>query len=244
MAGLVDMLGGYGPGELDQRRALERQMGAQAQPYRQAVGEADRRARGNAMTVAQGSGNPFLAQRAANDASARATAPLLAQQAAAESGIVRDQIGREQERRAADQQRFERYLGAGLQAGATGLGGLLQGFGGPGGQTGGAPQPMAQMPAMAPQMAVQQPAQIPATGPTSAVPGGIAQGGIAQSMNPYSAPMEPGSGAIPVGSQYGAQRPPELADMLQRGGGTLATMFPGYGSLAAMGLGGLASMLR
>lgn len=254
---LVSLLGGFRPGGLDRARALDRQMGAQMLPYNQAIGDARRGAFSAAHTAAQSSGNPFLAQREAVEAGSRAAAPLLAQRAQAQASMVSQEIAREEQRRAAEGQRFERMLGAGLSAGAGGLATLLQGFGGGGGQAGGTTSglPGATMTGSTtagPSALSGILSRHPAGGAQGAPQGGPPQGGPPQGAPPTPQPSSlsgqqqsqaTGAGlgtAAPLAvgeSEEERRRRAGLGGMLGQGGSAISSLFPGYGSLVGAGMG-------
>ncbi len=207
-------------------------------PFALAEMQAANRASSTAETIAQRGGNPFAAARLGAQAAGEAAAPIRAQAAAADSQMRADQQAQLRAEDEARRTQIERFLGAGLQAGASGLGMLVQGMGGQ--QRGpGAP----------------------------ALPGGVIMGGSPRAPAPAQSPMMPRSpgplaqsplqpgGAAAAPSLGGAQAtslaalaPPgaqgfDLASLLQQGGG-IASLFPGYGQLVGMGLGGLGGMFR
>lgn len=256
---LVSLLGRSGPVGLDRRRALDRQMGAALLPYNAAISDARSGAISDANTVAQSSGNPFLAGRMATEASQRAAAPLLAQRAQAQAQIVTDEISREEARRQAEAQRVERMVMAGLSAGAGGLSTVLQGIGGgqgtPGGPTSGlagatmtgsstaGPAALSGILARGPSPGVAAPQ--PQAAGAQAQP--MAQTAAAPVPPSAASPAQPSSGGVAIAPGTAAERRGQAGDfgaMLQSGGGALASMFPGYGNLIGGGLGMFGSLLR
>lgn len=117
------------------RATLRQNLAGQGGASRSLGAAAQRQARAGAMGVGSGMAglSPFLAARQAGQAAAQASigagveeARLRAQEQAQALGMAQQQI-------AADRAREDRWLGAGLGAGAAGLGTLLSAFGGGGG---------------------------------------------------------------------------------------------------------------
>jgi len=124
------------PRSLEDSRALDERMGAMTAPYDAAIRDAAMQARAGAITAGQTSGNAALGQRMANRDASRATAPLMAQKAAAQSQGIQREIDFERQRREAERQR-ERQLIGGLVGGAGSLlGTIVPGLGGIGQQAG------------------------------------------------------------------------------------------------------------
>jgi hypothetical protein len=228
-----DALGRYQATDYGNARAQNARLNALVAPYDQAIQQARGDASRQAMSAAQTTGNAFLARRSAGQASERAAAPLLAQRSAAQAQAVQGEIDYERQRRLAEQQRMDRFLGAGLSAGASGLAGLLQMVGGGGPEqgttsglpgatmTGGNPQPQTVSDARFAELKQAQGPQ-PMTNPAVSA---------AQAQAQAQAPGQPGVAVAPMVERPSAQQPlyvaPRQTAPIMNAGQTLPPSTPG-----------------
>jgi len=235
------------------RSQLRQQLAGQGGASRSLGAAAQRQARAGAMGVGSSMAglSPFLAARQAGQAAAQASigagveaARLRAQEQAQALGMAQQQI-------AADRAREDRWLGAGLGAGAAGLGTLLTAFGG-GGQVQ-APQTVTQVQAplqRAPVQAVQPaPALAPLVAPVA--PQQPAPPQVVPQAAPAFAAPPAGAGAAPTAAGMQGLDALERGDPLEEDDDPLAALFgvarraapiaagAAGGPLAGLGLGAL-----